>query len=231
MNTTTSRERATHPANTLVLAPPQHIRCRQNLAWQNWGETARCQPAFSFYPQRVDDLMPVVHFAHNRRLPVAQVMENLKDMVLAHDNLDLFWWPFCDEFWVKSWHPVEAAITAKPRQSLRDTVGAAITSRFYKGSLELMKAFPKLIPTICPITFNATPSVSDDIVDVVKAIHYRRAIKVTKMGCIEVAPGIIEHIKSSYGENIHRFNQIEERLQVDPAHTFVNDALQEVFLT
>jgi hypothetical protein len=44
-------------------------------------------------------------------------------------------------------------------------------------------------------------------------------------------PGIVEHIKASYGDNIHRFNHIKERLQVDPAHLFVNDAMREVFLT
>jgi hypothetical protein len=268
--------------------------------------------------------------AHNRRLPIAQVLENLEDLVLAHDNLDLFWWPFCDALWVKTWHPVESAITAKPRRSLRDAAGAAISSRFYDGSLTLLKYFPKLTPSVCPITFRATPSVSDEIVDVVEAIHYRRAIEVAKMGCVEVAfkispgfenvkwainvvfdqvkayaarneypmnvtmnvrfihnshcwlspafgeghtcyieilsrarhtswhrfsgetaqawltlpqarphwakeyrhiPGIVEHIKASYGDNIHRFNHIKERLQVDPAHLFVNDAMREVFLT
>lgn len=484
MRTAPRRKHSTREVNAFELAPPHSIHYRQDQTWENWGETARCQPEFSFYPQRVDDLIQIVNFArergkqirvaatghswsalvptneilvfvhklnkvtmdlsdnshprvviesgatvkevndvleqhryalplnvvlesvrfggliatgshgsgwnhrtlsdlvhaieivtasgelrkfeagvdnddvmnaarlnlgmfgiiyritlnvqkswivraHDQRMPIEHVLENLKDWVLSHDNLDLFWWPFCDKFWVKSWQRVEAGITAKPRRSLRDKVGAAISSRLYRESLKLLAAFPHLTPRACQMAFEATPSVRDEIVDVVEAIHYRRAIEVTKMGCVEIAfkidpdfenvkwaihvvfervkayarrgqypmnvtmnvrfihnsdcwlspafgeghtcyieilsrtnqtswerfsgevalewlklprarphwakeyrhiPGIIEHIKSNFGENILRFNQIKERLQVDPSHMFVNDALQEVFL-
>src|SRR2546426_808126 len=40
--------------------------------------------------------------ALDRRVPVEQVLENLQEWVLTHDSLDLFWWPFSDQFWVKS---------------------------------------------------------------------------------------------------------------------------------
>jgi len=267
--------------------------------------------------------------AFDRRVPIEDVLENLKQWVLVHDNLDLFWWPFCNKFWVKSWHPIQERITAKPRVSPRDKYSAAISSRFYRESLRLMKAFPPLTPRVCNLTFGATPSTRDDIVDVVEAIHYRRAIEVAKMGCVEIAfkidpdfenvkraiqvvfenvnayarrgeypmnvtmnarfihnsdcwlspafgeghtcyieilshtneslwqrfsgevarewlklpharphwakeyrhiPGIIEHIKSNFAENIVRFNQIKEQLQVDPSHMFVNPTLREIFL-
>ena len=39
---------------------PDHIHHRRNQVWENWGRTARCQPEFSFYPQRVEDLIQIV---------------------------------------------------------------------------------------------------------------------------------------------------------------------------
>jgi hypothetical protein len=43
-------------------------------------------------------------------------------------------------------------------------------------------------------------------------------------------PDVIQHIKTSYGENIARFNQIKNQLQVDPDNMFVNRTLEEIFL-
>jgi hypothetical protein len=44
-------------------SPPQDIGHIRNQAWENWGKTAHCQPVFSFYPQRVEDLIQIVDFA------------------------------------------------------------------------------------------------------------------------------------------------------------------------
>ena len=267
--------------------------------------------------------------AQDQRLPIEQVLENLEERVLAHDNLDLFWWPFCDQFWVKTWKRTEGEITAKPRRSLSDKLGSAVGSRVHNGLLELLRTFPRLTPQISPMTFKLTPSEGNKVVDVVEAIHYRRAIEVAKMGCVEVAfkidsdfenvkwairavfekvnayarrneypmnvtmnvrfihnstcwlspafgeghtcyieilgrtkqadwerfsgevasewltlpqarphwakeyqhiPNVIQRLKSNFGENIRRFNQIKDQLQVDPTHMFVNHTLEEIFL-
>jgi hypothetical protein len=125
--------------------------------------------------------------ALDRRMPIEQVLENLQDWIPTHENMELFWWPFSDQFWVKSWDRVEAQITAKPRKSLLDKIGAAMSSRIYNESLKLINAFPYATPPACQMAFHATPSVQDKIVEVVEAIHYRRSIGVTKMGCVEIA--------------------------------------------
>jgi FAD/FMN-containing dehydrogenase len=265
----------------------------------------------------------------DRRLPIPYVMENLKDLVLSHDNLDLFWWPFSEQMWVKSWHRSDAPITAKPRASASDYWGAAISGRMYREMLRLAHHVPSLTPLICRTMFLATPSVRDEVVEVVEAIHYRRAIEVAIMGCVEVGfkidddftnvkeaiqlvfdanktyaarheypfnvtmnvrfinnsrcllspaygeghtcyieflsrtyqtgwekfsgevaaqwlklpqamphwakefrhiPGVIEHIRSNFGQNIARFNAVKQQLGVDPENLFVNGLLGEIFL-
>jgi FAD/FMN-containing dehydrogenase len=43
-------------------------------------------------------------------------------------------------------------------------------------------------------------------------------------------PGVIEYIQREVGPNIARFNQIKERLRLDPDQMFMNRALEEIFL-
>ncbi len=270
----------------------------------------------------------VVH-AHDERLPIQRVFEDFKHLVRTQDNFDLFWWPFCDEFWVKTWKKINTAITAKPRHSRSDKLISDIGSRVHNGLIRLSEKHPRLTPPLSRFTFKLTPSKGNKVVDIVEAIHYRRAIEYTKMGCVEVAfkidsdfenvkwaikqvftrvrtyarrgeypmnvvmnvrfinnsncwlspafgeghtcyieilsrtkqadwkrfsgqvaldwltlpqarphwakefqhiPDITQHIKNNYGENIHRFNQIKNQLQVDPTHMFVNPTLQEIFI-
>jgi hypothetical protein len=270
----------------------------------------------------------VVH-AQDQRLPVQQVFEDFKHLVRTQDNFDLFWWPFCDEFWVKTWKRINTAITARPRHSRSDKLIANIGSRAHNGLIRLSETHPRLTPPVSRFTFKLTPSKGNKVVDIVEAIHYRRAIEYTKMGCVEVAfkidsnfenvkwairqvftrvktyarrheypmnvvmnvrfinnsncwlspafgeghtcyieilsrakqanwerfsgqvaldwltlpqarphwakeyqhiPQITQHIKRNLGENILRFNQIKDQLQVDPDNMFVNHTLQEIFL-
>ena len=271
----------------------------------------------------------VVH-AQDQRLPIERVFEDLRHLVRTKDNFDLFWWPFCDEFWVKTWKKiVNTSITAKPRQSRSDRLISDIGSRVHNGLIRVSETHPRLTPTISRFTFKLTPSEGNKVVDIVEAIHYRRAIEYTKMGCVEVAfkidphfenvkwavrqvfkrvktyarrneypmnvvmnlrfinnsscwlspafgeghtcyievlsrakqadwkhfsgqvaqdwltlpqamphwakefqhiPNVIQHIKNNLGENIRRFNQIKDQLQVDPDNMFVNHTLQEIFM-
>lgn len=271
----------------------------------------------------------IVH-AKDERLPINHVFENLEERVLANDNLDLFWWPFSNEFWVKTWkRTLETRITARPRYSFTDTAIATIGSRIHNSLISLTETIPTLTPSLSRFTLKLTPSKGDKIVNIVEAIHYRRAIEFAKMGCVEVAfkisdgfenvrwamqqvfdqvktyersglyplnvvmnvrfinnsncflspafgaghtcyieilgrtnqtdwhrfssdvarewltlqqarphwakefqhiPNVIEHIKTSYGENISRFNQIKNQLQVDPDNMFVNHSLEKIFI-
>jgi D-arabinono-1,4-lactone oxidase/FAD binding domain len=128
----------------------------------------------------------VVH-AHDECMPVDRVLEDLKFRVWKQDNFDLFWWPFCDKFWVKTWKKINTAITAKPRHSRSDRLIANVGSRVHNGLIRLSETQPRLTPPLSRFTFKLTPSKGNKVVDIVEAIHYRRAIEYTKMGCVEVA--------------------------------------------
>jgi hypothetical protein len=59
--------------------------------------------------------------------------------------------------------------------------------QIYQQMLELQCRVPKTTPALSPVTFAFSPSQRDQVVPIVEAIHYRRSIEVTKMGCIEIA--------------------------------------------
>ena len=81
MKAITSAEFAAQDTNPSDRSLPQDLRFSQNQVWENWGRTAHCQPEFSFYPQRVEDLAQIVHFARERgrqvsgylRLPCGEI--------------------------------------------------------------------------------------------------------------------------------------------------------------
>ena len=125
--------------------------------------------------------------ALDRRLPIEEVLENLADWVPAHENMDLFWWPFSKQLWVKSWDPVDSPITARPRYNRADRSRSAFETGIYQSTLELLRHVPRLTPRFCPVIFGFTPSKRDQVLPIVEAIHYRRSIEAQRMGCVEVA--------------------------------------------
>ncbi len=137
----------------------------------------------------------------DRRLALAEVLPNLKEWVTGQDNMDLFWWPFTDRLWVKSWNrqPEGTAPTARPRYSRIDRVGAAITGQLYHQSFKLVHLMPKLTPLASRAAFLNTPSINNQLVNVMEAIHYRRSIEVVKTGCVEVAFKIDENFDNVRG--------------------------------
>ncbi len=343
MNTATGQKLSAQEIKASEVSVPAHIHHTQNDTWENWGRTARCQPQFSFYPGRIDDVIEIVHFAQARglpirvaasghswstlvpthgvlvyihglngvaldlsdeqnprvviesgatvkevndlleangytlplnvvlesvrfggliatgshgsgwnnptlsdlvhaielvtasgelrkfeagvdsddimnavrlslgmfgvmvritmnvqkswvvhaqdqRLPIERVFEDLSYLAQSKDNFDLFWWPFSDQIWMKTWKKIDhTSITARPRYSRSDKLISDIGSRVHNGLVSLSEKYPRLTPSISRATFQLTPSRGNKVVNIVEAIHYRRAIEYTKMGCVEVA--------------------------------------------
>lgn len=125
--------------------------------------------------------------ATDRRVPIAEAMDKLPEWVNTYDNIDFFWWPFTKRFWIKHWSRTDEPITARPRYNRLETLRSLAEMRVYQPTLALLRHVPQLTPTIVPATFPFSPSNRDEVVDVVEAIHYRRGIELTRMGCLEVA--------------------------------------------
>jgi hypothetical protein len=126
--------------------------------------------------------------AQDRLVPIEATLDQLPALIAAHDNLELFWWPFTDRLWLKTWHRVEGATTAPAlRHDQVDRTRSAIEQRLYGGVLGVMRRFPKTTPRGSAALLGYTPSRRDMVVNVMEAIHYRRSLEVAKMGCLEIA--------------------------------------------
>src|SRR6185436_4269669 len=100
----------------------------------------------------------IVH-ARDECLPIDHVLGDLRHLVQTKDNFDLFWWPFCDKLWVKTWKRIpNTSITAKPRHSRSDKLISDIGSRFHNGLVNLSQKYPRLTPPLSRFTFKLTPS-------------------------------------------------------------------------
>ncbi|MGH2759695.1 MAG: FAD-binding protein [Actinomycetota bacterium] len=125
--------------------------------------------------------------ARDIKVPVAEVFDKVDELVLSHENLDLFWFPFSERFWVKSWDRVDAPAEQKPRASRVDRVGGAVRTRMWRAMLGVTATAPRLTPFVCRVGAAAAPKVRDDVVEIVEAIHYSRGIEIVRTGCVEMA--------------------------------------------
>lgn len=125
--------------------------------------------------------------AKDQRISIQTALDHMPEWVQQNDNLDLFWWPLSSQFWVKSWTRTDAPITARPRHSKTERVRSHIEMLAYQQILELQRNVPRSTPLLSPVTFAFSPSNRDQVLPIVEAIHYRRGIEITRMGCIEVA--------------------------------------------
>ncbi len=87
--------------------------------------------------------------AVDQRLSLAKVLEQLHELVPCHENLDLFWLPFCDHLWVKTWDRIDAEITDRPRKSVRARMSDHITLCMLRNGLKMFTTFPRLTPGFC----------------------------------------------------------------------------------
>ena len=134
------------------------------------------------------DVVPTFRVrAVDRRVPLAEALERVAEWVPSHDNCDLFWWPFTEQVWVKTWDRTEAPATAKPRASRVEAARSRVEAHVLDGALSLSRRIPRCTPMVSRSAFRNTPSQGDKVVDVVEAIHYRRSIEITAMGCVEIA--------------------------------------------
>jgi FAD/FMN-containing dehydrogenase len=125
--------------------------------------------------------------ALDRHFGIEETLANLQEWVPAHENLDIFWWPFTDRCWIKQWDPIDAPVTGLPRRSLRDRARSAVEMRLLDATIRSLKWGPQFTPGVCRVIFPFTPSRRDAIVPLVDAVHYRRGIELFRAGCVEVA--------------------------------------------
>ncbi len=145
----------------------------------------RVQPAFNV---RLTD----------RKVRVTEMLAMLPDAVPRHDYFDVFWFPGTEHCWIRMWDRVDEP-TSPPRihapwsvSTQRTTWGrwsAWWQSTVYNLCAGLFRRWPALTTPVMRIS-NLAIRDHTRVVHVHDATHYRGAIEVHRLGCIEFAFGM-----------------------------------------
>jgi hypothetical protein len=128
------------------------------------------------------------------------VLRDLGDIVTSHDYVDLFWWPFNDRVWVKTYDRTTEPTTRPPspeaQKSLRDLFGVLVGVRLY----EWLMSHPRATPEVSRLLFGLL--VNRDVVEPISdAIHYQDYIELLKVANTEFAIPVtsdFENVKQAW---------------------------------
>lgn len=142
----------------------------------------------------------------DQRLPVRDVLARLTEMIAQHQSVELYWFPFNRDAWVRTIDPTDAPRTAKGHgfwfkaqnfvQNLWAVFFFKLVMRFARG----------LTPTLLRIAFWMLPF-ETRVLNLPESHHYRHWIELMPAGCLEVG-----FKADPDGANIRRAWETTERL-------------------
>jgi hypothetical protein len=119
------------------------------------------------------------------RLPVREVLDRLPDLVARHASVELYWFPFNDEAWVRTIDPTDAPSTRRGNgfwfrtQNFLQNAWAVV---FFDL---VMRFAPQLTPALLKVGFRMLPF-EKRVLDLPESHHYRHWIEMMPAGCLEV---------------------------------------------
>ncbi len=119
------------------------------------------------------------------RVPARDVLSRLTDLIQAHQSVELYWFPFNRDVWMRTIDPTDAPRTAHSHgfwfkaQNFLQNAWAVI---FFKL---VMRFAPGLTPALLRVAFSMLPF-HTRVVDLPESHHYRHWIEIMPAGCLEV---------------------------------------------
>lgn len=122
----------------------------------------------------------------NVHMPLAEVLRRIEELVLRHDALDVFWWPFTDKAWIRSVLTTKDPVSSRRRHDPNDFRRAKLDVALSRGLYAWLERYPSHTPQACRTIFNLIPQ-NEEVVDLMSSIHFRRCIEDFEVNSIEVA--------------------------------------------
>jgi hypothetical protein len=140
------------------------------------------------------------------RLPVRDVLSRLPELVESHGSVELYWFPFNRDAWVRTVDPTDAPRTSRGHgfwfkaQNFLQNAWAVV---FFKL---VMRWAPQLTPALLRVGFRLLPF-RTRVLNLAESHHYHHWIEMMPCGCLEVG------FKADRdGANIRRAWEVTERL-------------------
>ena len=127
----------------------------------------------------------------DKKLPMARMLDDIRDTVGAFDYTELFWFPFNDRAWLKTMKSTAKPLThdepmdgTRALLNLLDAQGGAV-------GFEAVAAKPSLAKVWGPAAFRLVPE-RQEIESITDGLHYQKAINRLRMGNLEIAFAVDE---------------------------------------
>lgn len=120
------------------------------------------------------------------RVPVDTMLREIAGLVPRHENLDLYYWPYQQQVTIRVWDRTEAPRTAATRKTLARRWGHTAVVPIHAAFQWIMRRWPATVPAICAFDYVWLPHYRR-VTDVVEAIHWRSAIELLRVSCVEFA--------------------------------------------
>lgn len=120
------------------------------------------------------------------RVSVADMRSQIAELVPRHEATDIYYWPYQQDVTLRVWDRTDAPPTAATRKTWRRRFGHAAFAVFHDWEQWAMRTWPATTPAIAAFNYRWFPHYNR-VTDVVEAIHWRDAIEMLRVSCVEFA--------------------------------------------
>lgn len=122
----------------------------------------------------------------DRRVPIDVMRSQIAGLVPGHEATDVYYWPYQKEVTLRVWDRTDAPAMTATRKTWRRRYGHAAFAVFHGWEQWVMRTWPRTTPAIATLNYRWFPH-HQRVTDVVEAIHWRNAIEMLRVSCIEFA--------------------------------------------
>jgi hypothetical protein len=120
------------------------------------------------------------------RVPVNIMRRQIAELVPGHEAVDIYYWPYQQDVTLRIWDRTDQPPTAATRNTRRRRYAHAAFAIFHGWEQWVMRTWPKTTPAIASFNYQWFPHYNR-VTDVMEAIHWRDAIEMLRVSCIEFA--------------------------------------------
>jgi hypothetical protein len=121
----------------------------------------------------------------DRRLPVRTVFEDVRSLVAAHDSVELYWFPFNRDIWMRTIDRTTAPLTFHSHGFWFKTQNLLQNAFITIASKIVQRVAPSLTPALLGVGMHMLPF-RTRVLDLPESHHYHHWIEMMPAGCLEV---------------------------------------------
>jgi hypothetical protein len=142
----------------------------------------------------------------DERLPAREVLDRLTELIRAHDSVELYWFPFNRDVWMRTVDRTDAPRTSRGHGFWFRTQNFLQNAWLVVLSWLVLRFAPRLTPALLRAGFRLLPF-RTRVLNLPESHHYHHWIEMMVCGCLEVG-----FKADPNGANVRRAWEVTERL-------------------